>query len=178
MRSDKQIKYEIINKRPIYLCGFMGCGKSTVGRRLAEIVGYNFVDLDRYIEKHSGMTIAEIFNTYGEEHFRKLESEYIGGFQDGVVVALGGGAILREENAVCANSIGEVVLIDTKFEMCYRRISGDIRRPIAYNLSEEQLRALYNTRMVKYKAAASIVINGNEPQIVVAKNIAKALINK
>ena len=68
--------------RPIFLCGFMGCGKSTVGKILAKKMGCQCVDLDKYIEDTAGMSIPEIFDKYGEEHFRKLETEALAAFAD------------------------------------------------------------------------------------------------
>ena len=81
--------------RPIYLCGFMGCGKSTVGRRLASSLKCSFTDMDSYIEKEEGRSIREIFETDGEEYFRNLETETIKklGNKKGVI-ATGGGALL------------------------------------------------------------------------------------
>ena len=66
--------------RPIFLCGFMGCGKSTVGKILAKKMGCQCVDLDKYIEDTAGMSIPEIFDKYGEEHFRKLETEALAAY--------------------------------------------------------------------------------------------------
>ena len=120
--------------RPIFLCGFMGCGKSTVGKILAKKMGCQCVDLDKYIEVTAGMSIPEIFDKYGEEHFRKLETEALAAFADiGGVVATGGGALLSEENGKVAKRSGMVVFIDTYFNTCYGRIKNDPNRPIAYS---------------------------------------------
>ena len=98
--------------RPIFLCGFMGCGKSTVGKILAKKMGCQCVDLDKYIEGTAGMSIPEIFDKYGEEHFRKLETEALAAFADiGGVVATGGGALLSEQNGEVAKKSGMVVFI-------------------------------------------------------------------
>ena len=124
----------------IVLCGFMGCGKSTVGKILAKKMGCQCVDLDKYIENTAGMSIPEIFDKYGEEHFRKLETEALAAFADiGGVVATGGGALLSEENGKVAKRSGMVVFIDTYFNTCYGRIKNDPNRPIAYNSTREQL---------------------------------------
>lgn len=126
--------------RPIFLCGFMGCGKSTVGKILAKKMGCQCVDLDKYIEDTAGMRIPEIFDKYGEEHFRKLETEALAAFAViGGVVATGGGALLSEENGKVAKRSGMVVFIDTYFNTCYGRIKNDPNRPIAYNSTREQL---------------------------------------
>lgn len=161
-------------EKPIFLCGFMGCGKSTVGRNLARILKCDFIDMDRYIEKKENKKIAKIFKDNGEEYFRNLETETIKCFKDKkAVIATGGGAMLREENSTCAKEIGVIILIDTKFSVCYNRIKGDKRRPLAYKSSEEELLNLYNTRREKYERASEYVIDGNVPAVAVAREIAK-----
>ena len=81
--------------RPVYLCGFMGCGKSHIGRMLARECTAVFIDLDRYIVDNQKMTIPEIFAQKGEPYFRDLEAQYIRNFRGRTIVATGGGAILR-----------------------------------------------------------------------------------
>lgn len=148
--------------KPIFLCGFMGCGKSTVGKLLAKRLGCEFYDLDDYIEKKSGMKIPEIFETYGESHFRELETAAIGDFcgKSGVI-ATGGGALLSEKNAQAANEYGVTVFIDTPFEICYHRIKDDPHRPIAYNSTKEQLFQRFSDRYPLYKAHSSIICSGS-----------------
>ncbi len=84
----------------IYLTGFMGSGKSTLGPRLADRLGYSFVDLDRHIEQTVGNTVQAIFADQGEEAFRRLEAEHLRtvSHAERVVIALGGGAVSRKEN--------------------------------------------------------------------------------
>ena len=147
--------------RPIFLCGFMGCGKSTVGKILAKKMGCQCVDLDKYIENTAGMSIPEIFDKYGEEHFRKLETEALAAFADiGGVVATGGGALLSEENGKVAKRSGMVVFIDTYFNTCYGRIKNDPNRPIAYNSTREQLLERFDYRRPLYLAHSHYVISG------------------
>ena len=145
--------------RPIFLCGFMGCGKSTVGKILAKKMGCQCVDLDKYI---------------GEEHFRKLETEALAAFADiGGVVATGGGALLSEENGKVAKRSGMVVFIDTYFNTCYGRIKNDPNRPIAYNSTREQLSERFDYRRPLYLAHSHYVISGGYPPIVIASKIQK-----
>ncbi|MBR6336280.1 MAG: shikimate kinase, partial [Ruminococcus sp.] len=116
---------------PIFLCGFMGCGKTTVGRIVAKVSGRAFIDLDEYIEEAAGITIPEIFERYGEPHFRALETEALGLLSESYsVIATGGGALLSAQNSCIASKNGLVVFIDTPFEMCYDRICDDPHRPI------------------------------------------------
>ena len=89
-----------MKQKNIILCGFMGCGKSTVGTLLAKKTGMAFVDLDSYIEKQENKTIARIFEESGEAHFRELEKQAARALSEkkGVVIAAGGGTLTFQEN--------------------------------------------------------------------------------
>lgn len=164
--------------KPIFLCGFMGCGKSTVGRKLASMLNCDFVDMDNYIEEIEGRSISEIFASDGEKYFRDLETETIKKFKNkGGVIATGGGALLREENGLAAKQSGIPVFIDTNFSVCYNRIKGDKKRPIAYNSTREELKELFDKRKGLYKKNSIIAVNGNVPVSVVAKEIIDAINN-
>ena len=162
--------------KPIFLCGFMGCGKSTVGKRLACALKCSFIDMDDYIEKQEGRSISEIFETEGEEYFRNLETETIKklGNEKGVI-ATGGGALLREENGSAAKKFGIPVFIDTKFSVCYNRIKGDKKRPLAYNSKREELKKLYDKRKRLYIKNSVITVNGGVPVYTVVKSIIKEI---
>lgn len=141
----------------IFLCGFMGCGKTTTGKRLAIKLGCDFVDMDDFIEKEEGCTIAEIFEKKGEEYFRLLEtsaitliSQLYTGTDKDAVVATGGGAMQNERSAAAAKSCGKVVFLDAGFLLCYRRIGGDKNRPLAAKSNREQLQSLYSARRPVY----------------------------
>ena len=158
--------------KPIFLCGFMGCGKSTVGRLLARNLGVKFVDLDKYIEEQEKMTIPEIFDKFGEEHFRELETAALKNFnKSGGVVATGGGTLLSEENGKTAKKAGLVVFLDVPFDVCYERIKGDPNRPIAYNSTREQLKKRYDDRRPLYEAHSSFKISGSFSPIDTANKI-------
>ena len=156
---------------PIFLCGFMGCGKTTVGRIVAEMSGRAFIDLDEYIEEASGMTIPEIFERFGEKHFRDLETEALKLLSHSYsVVATGGGALLDGINVCIASKNGMIIFIDTPFEMCYDRICDDPHRPIAASSTKEQLKARYDERYPKYKGNSAITISGEgTPEEIAAK---------
>ena len=102
----------------IVLCGFMGCGKTTVGTRLAAQCGLRFVDLDAYIEAQAGRRIADIFQTDGEAAFRTMEHEACValGAEQGLVIATGGGAVLRDDNVQALEQNGTIVFLAGELE--------------------------------------------------------------
>lgn len=152
--------------RSIYLCGFMGCGKSYIGRLLAERKGMPFADLDSYIVEKEGRSIPEIFEQNGEPHFRQLEAKYITELDSGYVVATGGGALINESTAKFANEHGITVFLDADFELCYERIKNDTNRPLVMNNTEEQLRELFEKRRIIYKKHSrfTVRVTGIEEQ--------------
>ncbi len=166
-----------MNRKTVYLCGFMGCGKSTIGRLLARRLGTGFTDLDAYIEKKEGMSIPEIFEKRGEGYFRAAESralEELGA--SGGVVATGGGALLSEANAQTAAKNGITIFIDTPFEICYGRIKGDKNRPIAYNSTREQLLERFEYRRPIYIKNSRSSVDGSGTPMGIADQIMKNLI--
>ena len=159
----------------IYLCGFMGCGKSRIGRELAKKTGMRFADLDEYIVEHEKMPIPEIFERFGEPHFRELEAKYIREMPDNSVVALGGGAIINENTAKTAKQTGKVVFLDADFETCYGRIKNDSNRPLAYNNPKEKVRELFDTRRPIYTERADIITDADGTPIQIIERIRKSL---
>ena len=103
----------------IYLCGFMGCGKSHIGRLLAKMLGCTFADLDKYIEEKEGRSIPDIFANEGEAYFRTLESRCIKEMPENSVVATGGGAIINPDTAKTAREKGIVVFLDFQQVFCF-----------------------------------------------------------
>src|SRR5260370_1273966 len=109
---------------PIFLVGFMGAGKTTVGRALAEHLEFDFFDLDELIEACAGKSVQAIFAELGEAEFRGLEHEAIRACKDRsrAVIALGGGAYVSEQNRALLRTIGRAVWLDCPLEICLRRI--------------------------------------------------------
>jgi shikimate kinase len=164
----------------IYLVGFMGCGKSTVGSALAEELGWSFFDLDQEIEKAAGETIAEIFEKQGEEGFRALETEALKKRVQSVrtgrpqVIALGGGAFTIQENFELATHHGVTIWLDTPLDVIERRIAEETHRPLARD--PVRLRALYEDRRQAYERADyRIETFEHEPGYVVARILALPL---
>jgi shikimate kinase len=141
----------------IYLVGFMGSGKSTVGRALADELGWFFVDLDEEIERRENTSIAEIFDSRGEDAFREIETallrERVRAVQGGrpQVVSLGGGAFLTEENFEMVSNNGVTIWLDCEFSHIERRTAGHTHRPLARDPA--QLRKLFDARRDGYARA-------------------------
>jgi shikimate kinase len=124
----------------IFLIGFMGCGKSTLGRKLATRLGYTLIDLDHQIEKIANSTIANYFSANGEEAFRKLESETLKtlDYPKNCVVATGGGTPCYFDNMDWMNANGLTIYIEmTPLALAKRLEQGIAKRPLLSNLSEE-----------------------------------------
>jgi len=116
----------------IVLIGFMGCGKSSVGRRLARLTGHRFLDSDELVTQSENRSIAEIFSTGGEKDFRDAESKVLDDLVGvaGVVLATGGGAILREANRMALRRIGVVAWLDADPDILFERATRSNRRPL------------------------------------------------
>jgi shikimate kinase len=141
------------NDAPIFVVGFMGAGKTTVGRALADRLGCDFFDLDELIAARVGKSVKEIFAELGEAEFRRLEGAAIEACRDMVsaVVALGGGAYAFEANRASLREIGRTVWLDCPLEICLKRIAGDKTRPLLGD--EENMRALLDERRTAYAQA-------------------------
>lgn len=147
-------------KKNIALCGFMGCGKSYKGARFAEKNGLKFIDLDCYIEENAKLSIPEIFTNFGEDYFRDLEYNAISELSslEGIVFALGGGALTFERNALVLKKNSFIIFIDSPFKICYERIKGDENRPIAKSKTKKELHALYKKRKKLYKKYSNLKV--------------------
>jgi len=150
----------------IFLCGFMGSGKTAAGKVAAKKWGLHFADLDEEIESFAGKTIPEIFAQDGEAYFRTIESNVLATMiftpsQRGAIIALGGGAIINQENAAKINNHGILVFIDVSFNTCYQRIKDDFNRPLVQEKSRKELKRLYNDRRKIYVKHAEFAVNGN-----------------
>lgn len=159
----------------LYLVGFMGSGKSTVGPLLADFLGRVFVDLDHLIQQAAGKTVPEIFEQDGESHFRKLESECLKVAAAGrpAVIALGGGAFQEPENRHVMSETGTTVWLQASLETVRSRALGDHSRPLARNrrLFEE----LYARRLEVYETADLQVSTEGKTPAEVCKELAALL---
>ena len=139
----------------IYLVGFMGCGKSAIGKRLHTLTGIPFYDMDHEISAHIQMTIPEIFDQYGELYFRQLETEFLEKFpEEYCIVATGGGVAVKQENIKLMRQTGIVFFLNASFRDIWRRISTDVNRPIVQQSTRQELETLYKKRKPKYLQSA------------------------
>lgn len=141
----------------------MGCGKSAIGRRLSYFLRMPYYDMDHEIVRQQGMTIPEIFEKYGEAHFRMLETEFLKNFRnEACIISTGGGVAITEENRKIMRRTGLVFFLDPAFEDIYMRIKNDKNRPIVQRSTKQELEQLYLSRKKFYRSAAHIrVLTGN-----------------
>ena len=144
----------------ILLTGFMGSGKTTVGKKLAKRLGYLFIDTDREIEKEQGCSITEIFKYGGEECFRDLETDILQKLQtkQNHVIATGGGMVLRNENRSLMQSLGTRVYLKVELQELMRRLKKDKKRPLLQKSKpEEHILEMLQQRKSIYEEAECII---------------------
>jgi shikimate kinase len=146
----------------IFLVGPMGAGKSTVGRQLAQALGFRFLDSDQEIQRRTGVDIATIFEFEGEEGFRNRERQVIEDLaqQDNIVLATGGGAVLLAENRQQLAARGLVIYLHCSPEQQYARTARDRNRPLLdTNDPQQKLRDLMAEREPVYRQVADMVVS-------------------
>lgn len=148
--------------RNIILIGYMGSGKSTVGRKAAKAVEYNFLDTDALIEKEEGMTISKLFEEKGEPYFREKETETIRKLiaePKGNIIATGGGLPMKEGNAELLKELGTVIYLKAETDTLMKRLSGDNARPLLKNGDlREKIETMLAVRGPVYEACADLVL--------------------
>ena len=140
--------------RNIILIGFMGTGKSTVGRRLARTLGWDFIDTDSEIERITEMSVAEIFRRHGETRFRSEENLLVKRLmtRENCVIATGGGTVLNPENQVILSGIGVVISLYAPVEIILDRVGQRTDRPLL-KTGREEIEVLWQARQVSYARA-------------------------
>jgi len=145
--------------RKIYLVGFMGSGKSALGRRLSYLLKMPYYDMDHEIVRQQGMTIPQIFEKYGEARFREIETEFLKNFRDeACIISTGGGVAINAENRKIMRRSGLVFFLDATFEDIYKRIQHDPNRPIVQSSTKEELEKLYHYRRRFYRETGHIQV--------------------
>ncbi len=163
----------------IVLCGFMGSGKTYIGKIISKKAGVKFLDMDYVIEKNEGMTVREIFEKKGEAYFRNLEGEVLKQLlqNDNVIIGSGGGTVLNPLNVKIANDLGaKILFLDVPLSALQERLKNDKKRPLLQREDRHEfIEKLYNERYGKYKSAADIKMSAGAPPITVANRIIKLI---
>ncbi|MGI6727594.1 MAG: type I 3-dehydroquinate dehydratase [Anaerovoracaceae bacterium] len=165
-----------------FLIGFMGSGKTTIGKILSKEIEYNYWDIDEVIVENKGLSIQEIFNKKGEEYFRKAESNLLLKLSqlNHVVISCGGGIVENEINLKILSESGTIIFLKENITTIFERIKNDISRPLvnAGIVDEGQrfrsLQSLYNARLPKYERVATIIVETTgKTEIQIAEEIIK-----
>ncbi|MFB6345023.1 MAG: shikimate kinase [bacterium] len=164
----------------VYLTGFMGAGKSTVGRRLADRLDWSWNDLDDIIERKEGRSIPEIFQEDGEGTFRELETSYleeVSRRSAPFVLAVGGGAPAVKKNQTIMKETGLDVFLKVPFEIAFERIRKDEHRPLVPDGPDarQKLRTLWEERKPIYEQAEWIIDCGQRKPDTIAQEIERKL---
>lgn len=150
----------------VILTGFMGCGKSSLGIKLSYRLKMPLIDTDKQIEREQGCTISEIFEKYGEEHFRQLETEALKKIKNqkgSCIISVGGGLPMREENRAILKDLGMVVYLRIRPETVYERLKDDTTRPLLQGENpQEKIRRLMESREEAYKEGADFIIDADD----------------
>lgn len=166
----------------IVLTGFMGTGKTEVGRLLARKLGYKFIDADSVIEEDQKMPITEIFKRFGEPYFRDIESKVIKRLSEmeGVVISTGGGAVLRQENMDNLRKNGIIICLMASPETIYERTKKDTSRPLLQVENPlQRIKELLDFRRPYYeKADIMIDTDGKTPEEVAREILKKVKIGR
>lgn len=159
------VRNELIDemKKPnIVLIGFMGSGKSSLGRWIAKNHDYELIDTDEAIEKKEGRSISDIFETDGEDYFRNLETELIKELSSkkGKIISVGGGLPVKEENQTYLKQAGKVVYLKASLEELVKRLSGDDKRPLLKGSDlKTKIESLMEKRKDIYSSVSDIEID-------------------
>lgn len=162
----------------IVLCGMMGAGKTTIGIKIAELTGRRWYDTDGVIVDRYGK-ISDIFEFYGEAHFRKLETEIVKELapQDNLVISTGGGLVLKKENNEVLQQKGKIVFLRAGFETLAHRLKVDGTRPLLQTSTEsirDRLQRLLTERTPVYEHVADYIVDvdGKTPDALATEIVA------
>ncbi|HHT97268.1 MAG TPA: YqeG family HAD IIIA-type phosphatase [Clostridiales bacterium] len=162
-------------KKNIVLIGFMGSGKTSVAKALAQKLDFNFLDTDLLIEEGEKTTINEIFSNKGPDYFRQLETDLLIELNSNIkktVLSTGGGIILKKKNVKILKQTGKIIYLDASVETIIKRLDGDDTRPLLADENKEaKIQEILNDRISIYKNAADFTIDTNNKTIADIINI-------
>ena len=165
----------------ILLMGFMGAGKTTIGRKLAKLLEYSFIDTDTEIEDEQGCSVAEIFKYGGEECFREMETQQLEKLKNvkNSVIATGGGIILRKQNRCMIKKIGRRVYLKVDQAELLLRLKNDRNRPHLKSKDPKTvLNKMFAERGLLYGQAECIIETGQQSPQQIASEIIRKICNE
>jgi shikimate kinase len=169
--------------KSIVLTGFMGSGKTSVSRRLAEMLSLNLYEMDAMIEREAGLTINDIFDKYGEDYFRSLESsvlkQVLADGEERNIISCGGGIVIQEENIRLMKEYGRVFFLETSAETIFTRLKDSTDRPLLNNnMTLDNIEKHLNARLNLYRKAADFTVNTDNRTVnQVAEEIVRIIID-
>ncbi|MET0261940.1 MAG: shikimate kinase [Rariglobus sp.] len=161
----------------LYLVGFMGTGKTTIGRIVAHRLGFALLDSDHEIERKHGKTIPQIFASEGEPAFRRMESEFVHGGHPATrtVVACGGGLVVQPGILETVRKAGVVICLHASVETILRRTQGNRNRPLLdVEDPMERIRTLYAAREPIYNKAGTVILTDGRPMLDIVQHVLRA----
>lgn len=162
----------------VILTGMMGSGKTTVGKELATVLNYDFIDLDEVIENKYGK-ITDIFSQKGEKYFREIETQELKKFenQSNFVLSTGGGVILKDENIKILKDLGQVFYLSAKSETIYNRIKNQKHRPLLNTQNPKNtIEEILSKRLEKYEKSGEKITTDNKNAKEIAGEIYEKLV--
>ena len=170
----------MLRHNTIVLCGFMGCGKTTIGKMLASALDYRFADTDEMLISETGKSIAQIFAESGESHFRDLEHQIVqkAAALSHCVISTGGGVMTFERNARLLAQHTTIVHIHRSFDDCYDAIRKRTNRPLSGSKSREELLSLYESRFAAYEKYAHYTLANNASAEAVAARLRDLILSR
>jgi shikimate kinase len=161
----------------LYLVGFMGTGKTTIGRSVAHRLGFGLLDSDHEIERKQGKTIPQIFASDGEAAFRAMEHDFIHGGHPATrtIVACGGGLVVQPGMAETLRQKGVVICLHASLETILRRTQGNKNRPLLdVDDPMERIRTLYAVREPIYNKAGTVILTDGRPMLDIVQHVLRA----
>lgn len=162
LKISKRMQAQDLFPFNIVLIGFMGSGKTSVGKKLSALLEMDYIDTDDLIIKNSKLSVNEIFSRYGEDYFRDLEAQTVKNLQEVKysIISCGGGIVLNPENIESLKSGGKIIWLKASPQENYNRLLGDTTRPLFQNnLSIDYLTKMLEGRLALYQAASDISID-------------------
>ncbi|MGG3913449.1 shikimate kinase [Bacillus sp. es.034] len=152
--------------KPIFFIGFMGVGKTTIGKRLGDVLNLPVIDMDQYIERIENNAIKDLFLQHGESYFRDLETKVLFELQsEEAIITTGGGVVERKANRDFLKQNDSVFHLTCTFDALWKRLEGDENRPLVQNNSKDKLLGLFERRFPLYEDGSSVTIHTDDQSV-------------